>query len=112
MPQWLLQAIANRKLSSLTGLTLMDCKALPALPEDLSGLTSLEELDLECCSALTALPDSLSALKSLKKLNLNGCESLKAMPGLSALKGLHIEFPPHQLKDWEGGGRKAFLTSK
>ena len=59
-------------LTTLTLLTLGDCKNLVCLPSTICGLNSLECLYLSGCSNFDNLPENLGNLKGLKELDLSG----------------------------------------
>ena len=65
--------------TSLTLLTLKECKNLVCLPSTICSLKSLECLDLFGCLNFDNLPDNLGNVKSLKRLNLSGT-AIKELP--------------------------------
>ncbi|XP_050257400.1 disease resistance protein RPV1-like isoform X21 [Quercus robur] len=81
-------------LTTLTSLTLNDCKNLVCLPSTICSLKLLERLDLSRCSNFDNLPENLGNLKGLKELNLSGT-SIKELPssidGLTALTSLTLQ---------------------
>ena len=72
-------------LTTLTLLTLKDCKNLVCLPSTICSLNSLEYLDLSGCSNFDILPENLGNLKGLKWLYLSGT-AIKEIP--SSIEGL------------------------
>ncbi|KAK9987256.1 hypothetical protein SO802_032207 [Lithocarpus litseifolius] len=66
-------------LTTLTLLTLKDCKNLVRLPSTICDLNSLECLDLRGCSNFDNLPENLGNVEGLKKLNLSGT-AIKDLP--------------------------------
>ena len=80
-------------LTSLTSLTLGDCKNLVRLPNTICSLKLLECLDLFGCSKVENLPKNLGNVEGLKVLNLIGT-AIKEVPSsialLKNLKNLHI----------------------
>ncbi|XP_030927760.1 TMV resistance protein N-like [Quercus lobata] len=59
-------------LTSLTLLSLKDCKTLVCLPSTICSLKSLESLDLSRCSKFDNLPKNPGNVEGLKKLDLSG----------------------------------------
>ncbi|XP_050257411.1 TMV resistance protein N-like isoform X31 [Quercus robur] len=80
-------------LTTLTSLTLNDCKNLVCLPSIICSLNSLERLDLYGCSNFDNLPENLGNLKGLKNLHLSGT-AIKELPssidGLTTLTSLTL----------------------
>ncbi|XP_075651922.1 uncharacterized protein LOC142622358 [Castanea sativa] len=74
-------------LTTLTLLTLKDCKNLVCLPSTICSLNSLECLDLSECSNFDNLPENLGNLKGLELLDLSGT-AIKEFP--SSIEGLTI----------------------
>ena len=72
-------------LTSLTLLTLKDCKNLFCLPSTICSLKSLEYLDLYGCSNFDNLPKNLGNVKGLKEIDLSGT-AIKKLP--SSIEGL------------------------
>ena len=72
-------------LSTLTLLTLKDCKNLVCLPNTICCLKLLEYIDLSRCSNFDKLPENLGNLKGLKELYLSGT-TIKDVP--SSIEGL------------------------
>ncbi|GMY19743.1 TMV resistance protein N-like [Fagus crenata] len=66
-------------LTSLTYLTLKDCKHLVCLPSTICNLKSLECLNLFGCSQFDKLPENLGNIKGLEVLDLSGT-SVKMLP--------------------------------
>nr|XP_023923648.1 TMV resistance protein N-like [Quercus suber] len=60
------------RLTSLTSLTLKNCKNLVCLPSTIYSLNPLERLDLCGCSNIDNFPENLGNLKGLKFLDLSG----------------------------------------
>ncbi|XP_050260408.1 disease resistance protein RPV1-like isoform X2 [Quercus robur] len=67
------------RLTSLTSLTLKNCKNLVCLPSIICSLNSLECLDLCGCSNIDNLSENLGNLKGLKFLDLSGT-SIEGLP--------------------------------
>ena len=82
-------------LTTLTSLTLKDCKNLVLLPSTICSLNSLESLNLFGCSNLENLPETLGNVKSLKYLDLSGT-AIKEFPSLIECL---ISLPSLTLKD-------------
>ncbi|XP_050257404.1 TMV resistance protein N-like isoform X25 [Quercus robur] len=80
-------------LTTLTSLTLNDCKNLVCLPSTICSLKLLERLDLSRCSNFDNLPENLGNLKGLEELYLSGT-AIKELPssidGLTTLTSLTL----------------------
>lgn len=63
-------------LSSLTEITMDNCRRLENLPDRFGEVRSLRKLSLSGCVSLKKLPDSFSQLEYLEDLNLSGCVKL------------------------------------
>ncbi|XP_030924530.1 TMV resistance protein N-like [Quercus lobata] len=81
-------------LTTLTSLTLTNCKNLVCLPSTICSLNSLEFPDLYGCPNFENLPENLGNLKDLYHLDLSGT-SIKDLPssidGLTTLTSLTLE---------------------
>ena len=66
-------------LTSLTYLTIRECKDLLCLPSTICNLKSLEDLDLYGCSKLDELPENLGIMEHLFALDLSGT-AIKELP--------------------------------
>ncbi|XP_023909134.1 disease resistance protein RPV1 isoform X2 [Quercus suber] len=78
------------RLTSLTSLTLLNCKKLVCLPNTICSLNSLECLDLCGCSNIDNLPENLRNYKGLKFLDLSGTSinvpsSIECLTSLASL---------------------------
>uniref|UniRef100_A0A7N2MZ71 TIR domain-containing protein n=1 Tax=Quercus lobata TaxID=97700 RepID=A0A7N2MZ71_QUELO len=90
------------RLTSLTSLTLKNCKNLVCFPSIICSLNSLECLDLCGCSNIDNLPENLENLKSLKFLDLSGTsinvpssiECLTSLTSLALLNCKKLVSPP------------------
>nr|POE93807.1 putative disease resistance protein [Quercus suber] len=60
------------RLTSLTNLTLRDCKNLVCLPNAVWGLKLVNSLDLAGCTKFENLPENLGNVEGLEKLHLSG----------------------------------------
>lgn len=63
-------------LSSLTEITMDNCRRLENLPDRFGEVRSLRKLSLSGCVSLKKLPDNFSQLEYLEDLNLSGCVKL------------------------------------
>ncbi|XP_030924527.1 protein SUPPRESSOR OF npr1-1, CONSTITUTIVE 1-like [Quercus lobata] len=75
-------------LTSLTSLTLRDCKNLVCLPNTICSLKLLECLDLFGCSKVENLPKNLGNVEGLKVLNLIGTAIKEVPSSIALLKNL------------------------
>ena len=76
------------RLTSLTSLTLRDCKNLVCLPNTICSLKLHECLDLFGCSKVENLPKNLGNVKGLKVLNLIGTTIKEVPSSIALLKNL------------------------
>ena len=76
------------RLTSLTSLTLRDCKNLVCLPNIICSVKLLECLDLFGCSKVENLPENLGNVEGLKVLNLIGTAIKEVPSSIALLKNL------------------------
>ncbi|CAL8174667.1 unnamed protein product [Prunus armeniaca] len=76
-------------LVGLTSLSLMSCKKLTGLPNEICNLKSLEELDVQGCSKIDKLPENMGEMESLTELQLHHT-SIRQLPrSIYGLKKLY-----------------------
>jgi hypothetical protein len=68
------------KLKKLKELSLIDCKGISHLPEEIYHLKQLKLLNLKGCKSLEYLSENLSNLKNLCELDLRDCKNLGKLP--------------------------------
>ena len=95
---------------ALQTLELHGCSSLRSLPEGLRKCKALQKLSLSGCEDLEMLPERLGECKELRELDLNLCTGLISLPDLSGLVHLQIYGLPDDMKPWEEGGRKFYLS--
>ncbi|CAL1351937.1 unnamed protein product [Linum trigynum] len=78
-----------RKMKSLQEL-LLDGTNIEQLPESIRFFTSLSKLSLKNCKSLKAVPKSISRLKHLKVLNLSGSSQLDRLDRVGSLEELDV----------------------
>eukprot|EP00252_Welwitschia_mirabilis_P002051 TRINITY_DN11993_c0_g1_i1.p1 TRINITY_DN11993_c0_g1~~TRINITY_DN11993_c0_g1_i1.p1 ORF type:complete len:1346 (+),score=190.78 TRINITY_DN11993_c0_g1_i1:278-4315(+) len=71
------------RMTSLTSLSLLECRKLVELPEGLGKLKDLIKLDIRFCENLRRLPESICNLSSLTALEFAGCINLETLPETS-----------------------------
>ncbi|PON39778.1 NB-ARC domain, LRR domain containing protein [Parasponia andersonii] len=100
--------VANRGLSNLRSLSILNCDMLASLSMGFQHLTSLEILTIMRCPRIVALPQTVQHLSALRSLSILWCDSLKLLPeelqNLTVLQSLEIGSCPGLtvLPEWIG----------